>query len=140
MTGPANTLICFDESNRAGETLTGTSFLRTDLLTKNSDNSGDNGVGSATITNDRSALVSVNHSLTNALATVNSSGGTRIYWNSSTSSSRYLRIRTLPLATPTSVGVCTDALESSTVVIEFRPLLLTQTIRSGTVEGNKRTK
>ena len=140
MTGPANALICFDESNRAGETLTGTSFLRTDLLTKNSDNSGNNGFGSATITNDRSALVSANHSLTNALATINSSSGARIYWNTSTSSSRYLRIRTLPLATPTSVGVCADALASSTVVIEFRPLLLTQTIRSGTVEGNKRTK
>ena len=52
-------------------------------------------------------------------------------------STRYVRVRTLPVATSTTavtVATCADAAASASKTIEIRPLGLTKTLRKGTIQ------
>jgi hypothetical protein len=130
-----NLLVCVQESDSGG-TILGSPTVSFDVATKGTEQTS--GSGSATISGDRTSTLLIRHTRQNVLDTFNSSGGLRAYLSSGNfNSTRYVRVRTLPVATSTSavtVASCSDAAASASKTIEIRPLELTKTLRKGTIQ------
>ena len=133
ISGATNVLACLDESDSSGNILN-SPVLSFDISTKGS--SETSGSGSAAISGDRTTAVRVRHTRANVIDTLNSSSGISVYLSSGTfSTSKYLRLRVVPIATSTSTsGSCDDAVSSASSTIEIRPYGLTNTLRKGTIQ------
>jgi len=133
ISGATNVLACLDESDSSGNILN-SPVLNIDISTKGS--SETSGSGSAAISGDRTTAVRVRHTRANVIDTLNSSSGISVYLSSGTfSTSKYLRLRVVPIATSTSTsGSCDDAVSSASSTIEIRPYGLTNTLRKGTIQ------
>jgi hypothetical protein len=133
ISGATNVLACLDESDSSGNILN-SPVLNFDISTKGS--SETSGSGSAAISGDRTTAVRVRHTRANVIDTLNSSSGISVYLSSGTfSTSKYLRLRVVPIATSTSTsGSCDDAVSSASSTIEIRPYGLTNTLRKGTIQ------
>jgi hypothetical protein len=130
-----NLLVCVQESDSGGSILASPT-VSFDVASKNA--TDVNGIGSATINGDRTSTLLIRHTRQNVLDTFNFSEGLRVYLTSgSFNSTRYVRVRTLPVATSTTavtVATCADAAASASKTIEIRPLGLTKTLRKGTIQ------
>jgi hypothetical protein len=130
-----NLLVCVQESDSGGSIL-GSPTVSFDVATKGTTETS--GSGSATISGDRTSTLLIRHTRQNVLDTFNSSGGLRAYLSSGNfNSTRYVRIRTLPVATSTTAvttATCADAATSASKTIEIRPLGLTKTLRKGIIQ------
>lgn len=130
-----NLLVCVQESDSGG-TILNSPTVSFDVASKGSTET--TGVGSATISGDRTSTLLIRHTRQNVLDTFNDSGGVRAYLTSGNfTSSRYVRVRTLPVATSTTVvtsATCADAASTASKTIEIRPLGLTNTLRKGTIQ------
>jgi hypothetical protein len=130
-----NLMVCVQESDSGGSIL-GSPTVSFDVATKGTEQTS--GSGSATISGDRTSTLLIRHTRQNVLDTFNSSGGLRAYLSSGNfNSTRYVRVRTLPVATSTTavtVASCADAAASASKTIEIRPLELTKTLRKGTIQ------
>jgi hypothetical protein len=130
-----NLLVCVQESDSGGSIL-GSPTVSFDVATKGTTETS--GSGSATISGDRTSTLLIRHTRQNVLDTFNSSGGLRAYLSSGNfNSTRYVRVRTMPVATSTTavtVASCADAAASASKTIEIRPLELTKTLRKGTIQ------
>jgi hypothetical protein len=130
-----NLLVCVQESDSGGSIL-GSPTVSFDVATKGTEQTS--GSGSATISGDRTSTLLISHTRQNVLDTFNSSGGLRAYLSSGNfNSTRYVSVRTLPVATSTTavtVASCADAAASASKTIEIRPLELTKTLRKGTIQ------
>jgi hypothetical protein len=133
--GSANILICVQESNSGG-LINESPVISFDVSAK--DSAETTGAGSATISGDRTSTLLIRHTQQNVLDTFNSLGGLRAYLSSGNfTSNKYVRIRTVPVATSTTAvtsATCGDAATSASKTIEIRPLGLTNTIRKGTIQ------
>jgi hypothetical protein len=130
-----NLLVCVQESDSGGSIL-GSPTVSFDVATKGTTETS--GSGSATISGDRTSTLLIRHTRQNVLDTFNSSGGLRAYLSSGNfNSTRYVRVRTMPVATSTTavtVASCADAAASASKTIEIRPLELTKTLRKGIIQ------
>jgi hypothetical protein len=133
--GSANILICIQQSNAAGD-IDETPAVGFDVLTVGIPNV--NGIGSANINGDATTSLLVSGELQDVLSTVNGSSGFRAYLSiGNFTSTKYVRVRTVPVATSTTAvtsATCEDAATSASKTIEIRPLGLTNTLRKGTIQ------
>jgi hypothetical protein len=133
--GSANILMCIQQSTSVGA-IEEAPTIAFDVSGKGTEDTI--GVASTTISGDRTAALLISGSLQDVLGTVNSSGGLRSYLSSGNfTSTKYVRIRTVPIATPTSevtIDSCASASSSSSKTVEIRPLGLTNTLRKGTIQ------
>jgi hypothetical protein len=133
--GSANILICVQESDSGG-LINESPVISFDVSTK--DSAETTGIGAALISGDRTSTLLIRHTRQNVLNTFNSIGGLRAYLSSGNfTSSKYVRVRTVPIATSTTAvtsATCADAASSASKTIEIRPLELTNTIRKGTIQ------
>ena len=132
--GSANVLICIQQSNAAGD-IDESPAVGFDVLTAGIPNV--NGIGSANINGDATTSLLVSGELQDVLSTVNGASGFRAYLSSGNfNSTNYVRIRSLPIASPeteVSAATCSTASNSASKTIEIRPLGLTKTFRKGTI-------
>ena len=130
-----NLLVCVQESDSDGSIL-GSPTVSFDVAAKGTSES--TGEGSTTISGDRTSTLLLRHTRENVLTTFNSSGGLRAYLSSGNfTSTKYVRVRTVPVATSTTAvtsATCGDAAASASKTIEIRPLGLTNTLRKGTIQ------
>jgi hypothetical protein len=130
-----NLLVCVQESDSGG-TILGSPTVSFDVASKGVTDT--TGFGSATVSGDRTSTLLIRHTRQNVLDTFNSIGGLRAYLSSGNfTSTKYVRVRTLPVATSTTAvtsTTCADAASSASKTIEIRPLGLTNTIRKGTIQ------
>jgi len=132
--GSANILMCIQQSNAAG-VIDESPAVGFDVLTIGI---GDvSGIGSANINGDATTSLLVSGELQDVLNTVNASNGLRAYLSSGNfNSTSYIRIRTLPIASPETevdIASCNNAAISASKTIEIRPYGITQTLRKSTV-------
>ena len=130
-TGSTNLKVCLDEWDGSSISA-GTPPLKFDVSTKSSiQTSGD---GSATIEGDRTGSLRVRHTQVNTESTLNSAGGLTAYLDSGTfSSTRYIRLRTLPISASDSDSPCNNASASFSSTIEIRPLGIDQIFHKNTI-------
>jgi hypothetical protein len=130
-----NLLVCVQESDSDGSII-GSPTVSFDVAAKGTSES--TGEGSTTISGDRTSTLLIRHTRENVLTTFNSSGGLRAYLSSGNfTSTKYVRVRTVPVATSTTAvtsATCGDAATSASKTIEIRPLGLTNTLRKGTIQ------
>ena len=130
-----NLLVCVQESDSGG-TILNSPTVSFDVASKDSTETA--GIGSATISGDRTSTLLIRHTRQNVLDTFNSQGGLRAYLSSGNfTSTKYVRVRTLPVATSTTAvtsATCADAVAAASKTIEIRPLGLTKTLRKGTIQ------
>jgi len=131
----ANLLVCVQESD-AGGSILGSPTVSFDVASKGATDT--TGFGSATVSGDRTSTLLIRHTQQNVLDTFNSLGGLRAYLSSGNfTSTKYVRVRTVPVATSTTAvtsATCGDAATSASKTIEIRPLELTNTLRKGTIQ------
>jgi hypothetical protein len=131
----ANLLVCVQESDSGGSIL-GSPTVSFDVASKGETDA--TGEGSTTISGDTTPTLLLRHTRENVLSTFNSSGGLRAYLSSGNfTSTKYVRVRTVPVATSTTAvtsATCEDAATSASKTIEIRPLGLTNTLRKGTIQ------
>jgi hypothetical protein len=110
----------------------GTPPLKFDVSTKSSiQTSGD---GSATIEGDLTGSLRVRHTQTNTESTLNSAGGLTAYLDSGAcSSTRFIRLRTLPISASDSDSPRDNASASFSSTIEIRPLGIDQIFHKNTI-------
>jgi hypothetical protein len=130
-----NLLVCVQESDSGGAILDFPT-VRFDVASK--EEPDITGFGSATINGDRTSALLIRHTRQNVLDTFNSLGGLRAYLsNGNFTSTKYVRVRTVPVAASTTAvtsETCADASSSASKTIEIRPLGLTKTLRKGTIQ------
>jgi hypothetical protein len=130
-----NLLVCVQESDSNGN-IENSPTVSFDVSAKGTTES--TGEGSTTISGDRTSTLLLRHTRENVLSTFNSSGGLRAYLSSGNfTSTKYVRVRTLPVATSTTAvtsATCAEAASSASKTIEIRPLGLTNTIRKATIQ------
>jgi hypothetical protein len=130
-----NLLVCVQESDSGGSIL-GSPTVSFDVASKGATDT--TGFGSATVSGDRTSTLLIRHTQQNVLDTFNSLGGLRAYLSSGNfTSTKYVRVRTVPVATSTTAvtsATCGDAATSASKTIEIRPLGLTNTLRKGTIQ------
>ncbi|CAB4626204.1 MAG: hypothetical protein F2603_03245 [Actinobacteria bacterium] len=130
--GATNVLACFDESDANGNIL-GSPDLFFDVSTKGSTQT--TGTGNTVISGDRSSALRVSHTRVNVESTLNSDSGISVFVTSGTLNQvRYIRLRIVPIATSTSSGTCSDAVNGASSTIEIRPLELSNTLRKATIQ------
>lgn len=130
-TGSTNLKVCIDEWNGSAISA-GTPPLKFDVSTKSSiQTSGD---GGATIEGDLTGSLRVRHTQTNTESTLNSAGGLTAYLDSGAfSSTRFIRLRTLPISASDSDSPCDNASASFSSTIEIRPLGIDQIFHKNTI-------
>ena len=122
-----NLLVCLDEWNGSAISA-GSPALKFDVSTKGTAQS--TGEGSAIVSGDRTGALRVSHALNNVISTLNSSNGVTAFLDTGAfSSTRYIRVRSVPIASSTTIGDCSNASNSSSSTIEIRPLEISQTVR-----------
>ena len=130
-----NLLVCVQESDSNGN-IENSPTVSFDVSAKGTTES--TGEGSTTISGDRTSTLLLRHTQANVLSTFNSSGGLRAYLSSGNfTSTKYVRVRTLPVATSTTAvtsATCADAANSASKTIEIRPYGLTNTLRKGAIQ------
>jgi hypothetical protein len=132
-----NLLVCVQESDSGGSIL-GSPTVSFDVASKGVADTIGFGGGSNNVIGDRTSTLLLRHTRQNVLETFNSLGGLRAYLSSGNfTSTKYVRVRTVPIATSTTAvtsTTCADAASSASKTIEIRPLGLTNTIRKGTIQ------
>jgi hypothetical protein len=133
--GPANILMCIQESNSTGA-IEDSPTVEFDVSMKGTEESL--GTVSATITGDRTPVLLISGAMQDVLDSVNSSGGLRSYLPSGNfTSTKYVRIRTVPIATATTAVtyvMCGNAAAAASKTIEIKPYGITQTVRKGIIQ------
>jgi hypothetical protein len=131
--GPANLLLCLNETDSSGNNLVYPT-VNFDIGEKGT-SATSSGIGSASITGDRSTASYVYGVTSDVVTTINSLLGVQIYISSgSFSTSKYIRIRGISLASSTSPPTknCASTTYTSQLV-EIRPLELSITMKKATI-------
>jgi hypothetical protein len=133
--GPANTLLCFNETDASGINL-GSPAINFDV--------GGQGIStgtlnSATFSGGMTTSAQIYGATANVFTAANTLLGTKLYlssgtFNSSTGASRYIRVRAISIVSPSSLGskTCSSSLYASQI-IEIRPLGLMRIMKKGVI-------
>jgi hypothetical protein len=129
--GPTNLLLCINESDASGNNLASPT-INFDIAANGATTAG---IGTSTISDDRTTATYIYGTTANVISTLNSVSGTQIYLSSGTfGATKYIKIRAISIASSSSRGSKTCA---STVYtsqnIEIRPLVLQRTMKKGTI-------
>jgi len=131
--GPANLLLCLNESDVSGVNLASPT-INFDVAA-NGAPATTAGSGTSTISGDRTTATYIYGLTANVITTLNSVLGTQLYLSSGTFGAiKYINLRAISIASSSSIGskTCASTVYTSQV-IQLRPLELQRIMKKGTI-------
>jgi hypothetical protein len=131
--GPANLLLCLNESDVSGNNLASPT-INFDVAA-NGAPATTAGSGTSTIFGDRTTATYIYGVTANVITTLNSVLGTQLYLSSGTfGATKYINLRAISIASSSSIGskTCASTVYTSKI-IQLRPLELERIMKKGTI-------
>ena len=131
--GPANLLLCLNESDVSGNNLASPT-INFDVAA-NGAPATTAGSGTSTIFGDRTTATYIYGLTANVITTLNSVLGTQLYLSSGTfGATKYINLRAISIASSSSIGskTCASTVYTSKI-IQLRPLELERIMKKGTI-------
>jgi len=131
--GPANLLLCLNESDVSGNNLASPT-INFDVAA-NGAPATTAGSGTSTIFGDRTTATYIYGVTANVITTLNSVLGTQLYLSSGTfGATKYINLRAISIASSSSIGskTCASTIYTSKI-IQLRPLELERIMKKGTI-------
>ena len=131
--GPANLLLCLNESDVSGNNLASPT-INFDVAA-NGAPATTAGSGTSTIFGDRTTATYIYGLTANVITTLNSVLGTQLYLSSGTfGATKYINLRAISIASSSSIGskTCASTVYTSQI-IQLRPLELQRIMKKGTI-------